>query len=138
MVAKLNRCSFIGNLGRDPELKYTTNGQAKVEFSIGVDDSYKSGNEWKSNTQWVNVVAWGNTAEQAAEELKKGSLVYVDGKFTQRSWDNAEGVKQYRTEIVAHAVQQLVRPPKREGDGQQGQRPQRKGQADDGWDLPFE
>lgn len=138
-MVKLNRVELIGNVGRDPDLKFTPSGNAKLEFSIGVDDSYKQGEKWVDSTQWANIVAWGNMAERAAESLEKGSLVLVHGRYTQRSWDDKDGKKQYRTEIVADLIQGLIRPPKKDDGGSQSRGEGRsRGRTVDPDDMPWE
>ena len=78
----LNKAMIIGNLGRDPEMRYTANGQAVTQFTVAVNRNYRdSNNEWKEETEWFRVVAWGPLAERTAEYLRKGRKVYVEGRF---------------------------------------------------------
>lgn len=130
-MARLNRVELIGNLGKNGELRYLANGQPKIEFTMAVDDSYKKGNDWVNQSQWFNVVLWGDQAERMAQQLTKGTPVFVEGKLTTRSWDDDQGQKHYRTEIVARTIAVLVRPPKR--DDQNFQR----AEDPDDEDLPF-
>ena len=137
MANRLNLVQLMGNLGRDAELRYLSNGQPKVEFTLAVDDSYKpkGGGDWVEQTQWMNIVMWGDQAERMSDQLTKGTPVYVQGKIQNRSWDDDAGVKHYRTEIIANQVAVLVRPPKRE----EGQAPKgRQSRSESSEALPFE
>mgnify|MGYP001181838413 CR=1 FL=1 len=126
----LNRTEIIGNLGKDCELKYTAGGTPKGEFVVAVSRSFKKGNDWQEETEWFNVVLWGDDAERLSESLLKGQPVYVEGRMQTRNWDGNDGVKHYRTELVANSVHLLVKPPKREARPAQAQ--------EDIDDLPFE
>lgn len=99
----LNKCMFIGNLGRDPEMKFTPSGKAVTNFSIACTEKYKD----KEKTEWVNCVAWEKTAELCNQYLKKGNPVFIEGKMETRSWDDKDGNKKYKTEIIVHSVQFL-------------------------------
>jgi single-strand DNA-binding protein len=82
----LNKAMIIGNLGRDPEMRYTPNGQAVTQFTVAVNRNYKDASgEWKEETEWFRVVAWGPLAERTAEYLRKGRKVYVEGRLQTRS-----------------------------------------------------
>ena len=98
----LNKVQIIGRLGKDPELRYTTSGQAVATLSVATDHRYQdqSTNEWKENTEWHRVVAWGRQAEVAGEYLSKGGQVYIEGRLQTRSWDDRDGNKRYTTEII--------------------------------------
>jgi single-strand DNA-binding protein len=97
----LNKVTLIGNLGKDPELRYTSGGVAVATFSLATNESWKDqdGN-MQERTQWHNIVAWRKLAEIASEYLKKGSKVYIEGKLQYRSYDDKNGVKRNVTEIV--------------------------------------
>ena len=99
----LNKAQLIGNLGKDPELRYTSNGMAVATFSIATNDRFKpkDSDEWQDQTEWHNIVAWGRQAEIAGEYLSKGGQVYIEGRLQTRSWEGQDGVKRYSTEIVA-------------------------------------
>lgn len=99
----INKAIIVGRLGRDPEMQYTPNGNAVTKFSVATDSGFGD----KKKTEWFNVVTWEKTAEACAQYIVKGSLVYVEGRMETRTWDNKEGVKQYRTELVAERVQFL-------------------------------
>lgn len=98
----LNKVMLIGNLGSDPEMRYTPSGRAVTTFGLASSRSWMtSTGERREATEWFNVVAWGNLAEICNQYLKKGSKVYVEGRLQTRRWDNAEGQRCYRTEVVA-------------------------------------
>jgi len=104
MAKSVNKVILIGNLGKDPEVKYTPNGTAIAKFSLATNERYKDkeGN-WQDRTEWHNIVAWQRLAEIAGEYLKKGRPVYIEGRIQTRSWDDKDsGQKKYMTEIVAH------------------------------------
>jgi len=130
----LNKCMIIGNLGRDPEMRYTPSGQAVTQFTVAVNRNYRdSNNEWQEETEWFRVVVWREAAERAAERLRKGSKVYVEGRLQTRQWEDREGQKRYTTELVAQTVTPLdARPRDEEGaDGSLPARPPRPSGADD-------
>ena len=103
MANDLNRCEFIGRLGKDPELRYSASGDAIANFSIAV--GYKTKD--KDNTEWVRITAFGKLAGICGDYLKKGSQVYIAGRMTTRKWQNKDGVDQYTTEVVADQMQML-------------------------------
>ena len=106
-MAGVNKAILIGNLGRDPELRYTQSGQPVVNFSIATTESWnkKDGSGREEKTEWHRIVAWGRTAELCAQYLSKGRQVYVEGRLQTREWENRDGQKQRTTEIVANTVQ---------------------------------
>jgi single-strand DNA-binding protein len=112
MSKSLNKVQLIGNLGRDPELKYTSAGVAVATFSIATSDSWKDqeGNT-QERTEWHNIVAWRKLAEICGEWLKKGKRVYIEGRVQTRSYEK-DGVKKYTTEIVADQLIMLDGAPK--------------------------
>ncbi|MFA6455980.1 MAG: single-stranded DNA-binding protein [Bacteroidota bacterium] len=101
MSRSLNKVQLIGNLGKDPELKYTPSGVAVATFSIATSESWKDqeGNQ-QEKTEWHNIVAWRKLAEICGEYLKKGKKVYLEGKLQTRNYEK-DGIKRYVTEIVA-------------------------------------
>lgn len=104
MSKSINKVTLLGNLGKDPEVKYTPQGTAVAKFSLATTDHYKDreGN-WQDRTEWHNVVLWKRLAEIAGEFLKKGSKVYVEGSIRTDSWDDKKsGEKKYRTEIIGN------------------------------------
>jgi single-strand DNA-binding protein len=114
----LNKCMIIGNLGRDPEMRYTPSGQAVTQFTVAVNRNYKnSEGEWQEETEWFRVVAWGPLAERTAENLRKGRKVYVEGRIQTRQWEDQSGQKRYTTELIAQTVSALDRRPTEDGGG---------------------
>jgi single-strand DNA-binding protein len=107
-MASVNKVIVIGNLGRDPELRYTQSGQAVANFTVATNENWtnKAG-EREERTEWHRVVAWGRVAELCAEYLAKGRTVYVEGRLQTREWEDKEGQKRRSTEIVAQTVQFL-------------------------------
>jgi single-strand DNA-binding protein len=103
-MKSVNKVILVGNLGKDPEVKYTPSGSAVAKFSIATSYRYKDKNEqWQEQTEWHNVVAWARLAEIAGEYLKKGSKVYVEGRLQTRSWDDKNtNQKKYMTEVVVN------------------------------------
>ena len=98
----VNKVILVGRLGRDPETRYTSGGQAVCNFSVATDESYKDRNgERQKRTEWHKIVAWGRQAEIAQQYLKKGSLVYIEGRIQSRQWDDKEGQKRTSYDIVA-------------------------------------
>ncbi len=105
MTRGLNKVMIIGNLGRDPEMRYTPSGKPVTSFSVAVSRSWvKPEGERTETTDWFNVVAWGRLAEICSQYLTKGSLVYVEGRLETRSWEADNGQKHFRTEVVASDV----------------------------------
>jgi single-strand DNA-binding protein len=116
----LNKCMIIGNLGRDPEMRYTPSGQAVTQFTVAVNRYYKDQQgERQEETEWFRVVAWGQQAEFAAEYLRKGNKVYIEGRIQTRQWEGQDGQKRYTTELVANTIQNLERRP-RDDSGEPG------------------
>jgi single-strand DNA-binding protein len=107
----LNRVEIIGNLGSDPEMRYTANGTAVTTFRVAVGRSFTVDGERREETEWFRVVAWNKLAELVQAHLVKGRKVYVEGRQSTRSWDGPDGQKRYMTELVANQVLFLDRPP---------------------------
>jgi single-strand DNA-binding protein len=99
----LNRVTLIGNLGKDPEIKYTPSGTPVAKLALATNERFKDkAGEWQDRTEWHNVVLWQRQAEIASEYLKKGSKVYIEGRLQTRSWDDkTTNQKKYMTEVVA-------------------------------------
>lgn len=118
MARGLNKVMIIGNLGRDPEMRYTASGRPVTSFSMAANRAWVTQEgERREATEWFNVVAWGNLAETCNQYLHKGSRVYIEGRLQTRSWEDAEGQKRYRTDLVARDMIMLDarRPPEEEG-----------------------
>lgn len=105
MARGLNKVLIIGNLGRDPEMRYTPNGKPVTSFSVAVSRGWTTSNgERREATEWFNVVAWASLAEVCNQYLRKGSRVYVEGRLQTRSWDDPDGQRHSRTEVVANEM----------------------------------
>jgi single-strand DNA-binding protein len=112
----LNKCMIIGNLGRDPEMRYTPGGQAVTQFSVATNRNFKDQQgEWQSEAEWFRVVVWGDQGERAAENLRKGHKVYVEGRIQTRQWEDQTGNKRYTTELIANRVTSLERRDREDG-----------------------
>ncbi len=110
-MAGLNKVMIIGNLGADPEMRYTADGNALTSFRVAANRTYTTPDgERRDETEWFSVVAWRKLAEQCSQFLQKGRRVYVEGRLRTRSWDAPDGQKRYRTEVVADRVLFLDRP----------------------------
>ncbi|NUQ86075.1 MAG: single-stranded DNA-binding protein [Anaerolineales bacterium] len=107
----LNRVQLIGYLGKDPESKYTPTGKKVAHFSVAVTQRWKTGGETKEYTEWVNIEAWGRLGEVCQEYLKKGSLVYLEGRLKTDKSEDKSGETKYFTKVVALAMQMLDRKP---------------------------
>lgn len=117
-MASVNKVILIGNLGKDPEVKYTPSGMAIARFSIATNERFKDkdGN-WGDRTEWHNIVLFERKAEVAGEYLKKGRTVYIEGSIRTNSWDDKEtGQKKYRTEIIGNQMVLLGGGPREGGD----------------------
>lgn len=109
-MSGLNKVLIIGNLGADPEMRYTADGTAMTTFRVAASRSFKgSDGERREETEWFSVVTWRKLAEHCSQYLQKGRKVYVEGRLKTRSWDTPEGERKYRTEVVAEDVQFLDR-----------------------------
>ncbi len=109
-MAGVNKVILIGNLGRDPELRYTPSGSAVTKFSLATSMRWKDRDgQQQERTDWHNIVAFGRQAEICNEYLKKGSQVYVEGRIQTRSYDDKDGNKKYITEIIVRSMQILGR-----------------------------
>jgi single-strand DNA-binding protein len=107
-MASVNKVILVGNLGRDPEVRYMPNGEAVCNFSIATTDNWKDKNGQKQErTEWHNIVMYRKLAEIAGEYLKKGRPVYVEGRLQTRKWQTKEGQDRYTTEIIADQMQML-------------------------------
>lgn len=109
MSRGVNKVIIIGNLGSDPEVKYTANNNAVANITVATSESWtdKNTNEKKTETEWHRVVFYGRLAEIAGEYLRKGSKVYLEGKLKTRKWTDQQGVERYTTEIIANEMQML-------------------------------
>ena len=107
-MAGVNKVILVGNLGKDPEVKYLDNGVAVANFSLATTENYKNkSGERVSQTEWHNIVLWRGLAEVAEKYLKKGASVYIEGKIKTRKWEDKEGVVRYSTEILCDNMTML-------------------------------
>jgi len=110
-MAGINKVILVGNLGKDPEVRYLEGGTAVANFPIATSETYKDRNsgERKTTTEWHNIVLWRGLAEIAEKYLKKGAQVYIEGKLQTRQWQDKDGNNRYTTEIVGNNLQMLGR-----------------------------
>ena len=106
-MASLNKVLLMGNLTRDPELRFTAGGSALTKFGLAVNRKYKQGEEWKEDVCFVDITVWGKQAETCAEYLSKGKSVFIDGRLNFSSWESKEGQKRNKLDVVANSVQFL-------------------------------
>ncbi len=115
-MASLNKVMLIGNLGKDPEVRYTASGQAVASFSLATSEKFKSKTgEWEERTEWHNITLWGKLAEIAGEYLSKGKTVYIEGRLQTRKWQDKSGNDRYTTDIVGDKMQMLSAKSDRRG-----------------------
>ena len=104
-MASLNKVMIIGNVGSEPEMRFTPNGNPVTSFRVATNWMYTTADgERKQETEWFTVVAWNKLAEQCNQFLTKGRLVYAEGRLRTRTWESQDGQKHYRTEVVANRV----------------------------------
>jgi single-strand DNA-binding protein len=107
-MASINKAIVVGNLGRDPEMRYTQNNTPVATFSVATTDTWNDRNgEKQERTEWHRIVAWGRLAEICGQYLAKGRQVYIEGRLQTREWEDQNGQKRYTTEIVAREMQML-------------------------------
>jgi single-strand DNA-binding protein len=130
-MAGVNKVILIGNLGADPEIKYTQGNVPVANFRIATTENWKDQNgEWQERTEWHRIVAWRYLAERAERYLRKGKQVYIEGKLQTRSWEDQSGQKRWMTEVVAREMQMLGR--REEGDDADGGGGRRGARAEGG------
>ncbi len=138
MAGYLNKALIIGNLGRDPEMRYTQSGSAVTNFSVATNRRWAGRDgEQHEETEWHNIVAWGKLAEICNEYLSKGSSVYIEGRLQTRQYEDREGITRRTTEIVALEMQMLDRRSRSDGDGSGGGGDDLGGEPIDPDDMPF-
>jgi single-strand DNA-binding protein len=115
-MASLNKVMLIGNLGKDPEVRFTASGQAVASFSLATSEKFKGKTgEWEERTEWHNITLWGKLAEISGEYLSKGKTIYVEGRLQTRKWQDKSGNDRYTTEIVGDKMQMLSPKGERSG-----------------------
>ncbi|MBI5948605.1 MAG: single-stranded DNA-binding protein [Chloroflexi bacterium] len=107
-MASLNKVMLIGNTGKDAELRYTANGNPQSSFSLAVNYRRKgTSGDWEDATEWFNIILFGPQAERVSQYIVKGKSLYVEGRLQTRTWDDDQGQKHYRTEVIASNVELL-------------------------------
>lgn len=120
MASSLNKAQLIGNLTADPELRQTTTGQQVCSFSVATNRTWTNQQgEKQEQADYHNIVAWGRLAEICGQYLHKGKKVFIEGRLQTRDWEGQDGVKRYRTEVVAENMIMLDRPSGQQGGGRQ-------------------
>jgi len=115
----INKVILIGNLGRDPEIRHLESNVSVARFSVATNENYMDKNQqWQTVTEWHDVVAWRNLATRAESNLRKGMLVYIEGKLRTRKWQDNEGKDRYSTEVVANVIRILEKRDRMEGEDQ--------------------
>jgi single-strand DNA-binding protein len=117
-MAGLCKATLIGNLGGDPEMRYTPTGRPFTSFSVACNRTYTQEGERREETEWFRVTAWGRLAEVCSQYLSKGSRVYVEGRLSTRSWEGADGQKRFSVDVNANEMQIL--DSRQRGDGGAG------------------
>ena len=119
MARSVNKVTLLGNVGKDPEIRSTAGGTMVANFTLATSDRQKDAQgNWQDRTEWHNLVAFTRTAEIVRDYVKKGSKLYIEGKITNRSWDDKEsGQKRYKTEILVNELSLLGKPGGGEGGG---------------------
>lgn len=116
-MVSFNKVILLGNLTRDPEVRYTPNGVAVASFAVAVNRKYKQGEEVKEEVSYIDVVVFGRQAENCGQYINKGDSVLIDGRLQQRRWETEDGQKRSKVEVVAQSVSFM---PKRSWSGQAG------------------
>lgn len=112
-MASVNKVILVGNLGANPELRYTPSGKAVATFSVATREQWTNKDGEKSErTEWHRIVAWARLGEICGEYLHKGSQVYIEGRLQTRAWEDRDGNKRYTTEVIAQTMQMLGAPAK--------------------------
>lgn len=113
-MASLNKVMLLGNLTRDPELRYAPNGTPIANFGMAINRRYRQGEEWREEVCYIDIVTFGRQAETVGEYLSKGNLAMIEGRLQWRSWETEDGQKRSKHEVVANNVQFM---PRMQGDG---------------------
>jgi single-strand DNA-binding protein len=134
-MTSFNKVILLGNLTRDPEVRYTPNGAAVASFAIAVNRKYKQGEETKEEVSYIDIVVFGKQAESCGQYINKGDSVLIDGRLQQRRWETEDGQKRNKVEVVAERVNFM---PKRARTGAPGapSEPPAEGPVDEG-EIPF-
>jgi single-strand DNA-binding protein len=137
-MGSVNKVILIGNLGRDPELRFTREGQGVANFTIATNDRWrdKEGN-WQERPEWHRIVVWGKQAENCAQYLQKGRSVYIEGRLQTRDWEDRDGNKRQTTEVVAQTVQFLGGRGEAAPRSSAAPAPESSAASSEGDDIPF-
>jgi len=136
-MTSFNKVILLGNLTRDPEVRYTPNGIAVASFAIAVNRKYKQGDETKEEVSYIDIVVFGKQAESCGQYINKGDSVLIDGRLQQRRWETEEGQKRNKLEVVAQSVNFMPkRTPAGKGSGDSHPEPTPEAPVDEG-DIPF-
>ena len=135
-MSGVNKVILLGNLGKDPEVRRLDDGRGVANFSLATSETYKNkSGEKVTNTEWHNIVLWSPLADIAESYLKKGSQVYIEGKISNRSYEDKDGVKKYISEVVGREITLLGKPPEQQENAQNN--PSENTNNSDEDDLPF-
>ena len=133
----LNQCNFIGRCGKEPETSFTPSGAQVTKLSIACSEKYGKGEDRKERTEWVNLVFWNKLAEIVQQYVHKGSLIYVSGRLETQSWEDKDGQKHYKTQIVANNMKMLDGKKAAEADGRRDESLQADAVPEEDPDCPF-
>ena len=137
-MASVNKVILLGNLGKDPEVRRLDDGRGVANFSLATSETYKNkSGEKVTNTEWHNIVLWSPLADIAENYLKKGSQVYIEGKISNRSYEDKDGVKKYISEVVGREITLLGRAPSLDSMNTQESTTQNNQESSVEDDLPF-
>jgi single-strand DNA-binding protein len=137
-MAGVNKVILLGNLGKDPEVRRLDDGRGVANFSLATSETYKNkSGEKVTNTEWHNIVLWSPLADIAENYLKKGSQVYIEGKISNRSYEDKDGVKKYISEVVGREITLLGRAPSSDSMNAQESTTQNNQESSVEDDLPF-
>lgn len=138
-MAGLNKVMIIGNVGTDPEMRYTASGNAVTTFRVACSRNYTTPDgERREETEWFSVVTWSKLAETCSQYLQKGRRAYVEGRLQTRSWEGSDGQRRFRTEVIANTVLFLDRPQATALPEEATPETETAGQATEPEALPFE
>lgn len=143
MAKSVNKVILVGNVGKDPDIKYTPSGKALAKFSLATNENYKDrAGEWQDRAEWHNIIAWERVAEVVGDYVQQGTKLYIEGRLQTSSWeDRQSGEKRFRTEIVAHNLLLLgngrtdAQPRSAQANGQHTPQPEEYEFEDSG--IPF-
>ena len=137
-MSSVNKVLLIGNLGKDPEVRYTKAGKAVASFSLATSEKWTKDGEKCEKTEWHRITAWDKLGEICGEYLSKGSKIYIEGKLQTRDWEDKDGNKRQTTEIVAHQMVMLDTRSTESGQSKPSSEPQAQASSDfDDDDVPF-